>query len=81
MASSVAGIVCLISIFITAVPSLGKDYTVGDSSGWALSVDYSTWATGKTFNVGDNLGQDRGSAAGLSSYFIWFYFIVVFVYL
>ncbi|WOH07047.1 hypothetical protein DCAR_0626476 [Daucus carota subsp. sativus] len=61
MASSVAGIVCLISIFITAVPSLGKDYTVGDSSGWALSVDYSTWATGKTFNVGDNLVFKYGS--------------------
>ncbi|KAK9072136.1 hypothetical protein SSX86_008568 [Deinandra increscens subsp. villosa] len=37
--------------------SLGsaKVYTVGDSAGWALSVDYNTWASDKTFNVGDSL--------------------------
>lgn len=38
------------------VPSLAKDYTVGDSAGWGLGVDYGTWASGKTFNVGDSLG-------------------------
>lgn len=57
MACSVAQIVCLILILLTAVPSFGKDYTVGDSSGWALSVDYGTWASDKTFNVGDSLGK------------------------
>ncbi|GLJ28587.1 hypothetical protein SUGI_0563160 [Cryptomeria japonica] len=30
-------------------------YTVGDTSQWNLGVDYSTWATGKTFAVGDQL--------------------------
>jgi len=34
---------------------LATDYTVGDSKGWALNVDYSTWASGKTFAVGDKL--------------------------
>ncbi|XP_015072281.1 blue copper protein [Solanum pennellii] len=37
------------------VPSLAKVYTVGDSSGWGLGVDYTTWASGTTLNVGDSL--------------------------
>ncbi|KAF3631002.1 blue copper protein [Capsicum chacoense] len=37
------------------VPSLATVHTVGDSSGWGLSVDYGTWASGKTFKVGDSL--------------------------
>lgn len=39
------------------VPSLAKVYTVGDSSGWGLGVDYTTWASGITLNVGDSLGK------------------------
>ncbi|KAJ6841219.1 putative blue copper protein [Iris pallida] len=31
------------------------DYVVGDTAGWAVGVDYSTWTSGKTFVVGDNL--------------------------
>ncbi|XP_014516045.1 uclacyanin-3 [Vigna radiata var. radiata] len=33
----------------------GVDYDVGDSNGWTSGVDYTTWVSGKTFNVGDNL--------------------------
>ncbi|TVU28994.1 hypothetical protein EJB05_20536 [Eragrostis curvula] len=47
-------IACLVLIAAVA-PAYGKDYTVGDSSGWSSGVDYTTWAKGKTFNVGDNL--------------------------
>lgn len=58
MANSAARIVCLFFILLAAaVPSLGKDYTVGDSSGWTLTGDYKTWASDKSFNVGDNLGK------------------------
>jgi hypothetical protein len=39
------------------VPILAKDHTVGDSSGWAIGMDYSTWTSGKTFSVGDSLGE------------------------
>nr|GME04845.1 blue copper protein-like [Ipomoea batatas]GME19284.1 blue copper protein-like [Ipomoea batatas] len=42
-------------MMLSAVPCLGTVYTVGDSSGWALSVDYATWSTAKTFKVGDSL--------------------------
>jgi len=34
---------------------LATDYTVGDSAQWNLGVNYSTWASGKTFAVGDKL--------------------------
>uniref|UniRef100_A0A161WQA8 Phytocyanin domain-containing protein n=1 Tax=Daucus carota subsp. sativus TaxID=79200 RepID=A0A161WQA8_DAUCS len=57
MANSAAKLVCLFLILLAAsVPCLGKDYTVGDSSGWAMGVDYTTWTADKTFSVGDNLG-------------------------
>ncbi|KAL8096390.1 hypothetical protein AgCh_037378 [Apium graveolens] len=62
MASPVAEIVFLILILSTAVPSFGKDYTVGELSGWALGVDYDTWASDKTFNVGDSLVFKYGTS-------------------
>jgi hypothetical protein len=37
--------------------SSATDYTVGDTSGWATGVDYSTWASGKTFMVDDTLSK------------------------
>lgn len=41
----------------TVVPTMATDHTVGDSGGWAMGVDYSTWTSDKTFVVGDNLGN------------------------
>ncbi|KAL6633861.1 hypothetical protein ACP70R_026532 [Stipagrostis hirtigluma subsp. patula] len=46
-----AGLVLLAAV----APAYATDYVVGDSSGWSSGVDYTTWAKGKTFNVGDNL--------------------------
>lgn len=40
-----------------AVPTLATVYTVGDTSGWAIGDDYSSWASDKTFAVGDSLGN------------------------
>ncbi|KAI3741713.1 hypothetical protein L1987_59387 [Smallanthus sonchifolius] len=37
-------------------------HTVGDSSGWTNFGDYTTWAAGKTFNVGDTLLFSYGSS-------------------
>ncbi|KAI8016514.1 hypothetical protein LOK49_LG05G03051 [Camellia lanceoleosa] len=61
MGSSCVGIVCLVIVLCSAVPSLATVYTVGDSSGWAIGVDYSTWTSGKTFTVGDSLMFNYGS--------------------
>uniref|UniRef100_M8C0N7 Uncharacterized protein n=1 Tax=Aegilops tauschii TaxID=37682 RepID=M8C0N7_AEGTA len=30
-------------------------FTVGGKSGWTIGVDYTTWASGNTFKVGDSL--------------------------
>ncbi|KGN60237.1 blue copper protein isoform X1 [Cucumis sativus] len=56
MASFHGGLLCLLVLGICMVqPNLATVYTVGDTAGWALGVDYVTWASGKTFGVGDKL--------------------------
>jgi len=54
-AAVIAGLVLLAAA--AAAPASATDYVVGDSSGWNSGVDYTTWAKGKTFSVGDNLGK------------------------
>ncbi|KAK8921586.1 hypothetical protein KSP39_PZI020361 [Platanthera zijinensis] len=45
------------AILLTGWAMLGSAtvYTVGDASGWSSGVDYSDWASGKSFVVGDSL--------------------------
>ncbi|KAF8780584.1 hypothetical protein HU200_001372 [Digitaria exilis] len=58
-----AGNLPLAILLITAVvPASAKDYTVGDSSGWKPGVDYTAWAKGKSFNVGDTLSFQYAAA-------------------
>ncbi|RLN07785.1 blue copper protein [Panicum miliaceum] len=52
-AAVIAGLVVLAAA--AAAPAFATDHVVGDSSGWTSGVDYTTWAKGKTFSVGDNL--------------------------
>ncbi|KAL8243165.1 hypothetical protein R6Q59_009423 [Mikania micrantha] len=49
-------VVLCLTLMLTCI-SIGsaKVHTVGGKAGWALSVDYSTWASDKTFKVGDKL--------------------------
>ncbi|XP_071692071.1 chemocyanin-like [Rutidosis leptorrhynchoides] len=35
--------------------ALAVDHTVGGSGGWDTSTNFASWASGETFNVGDNL--------------------------
>ncbi|XP_004306982.1 PREDICTED: uclacyanin-3-like [Fragaria vesca subsp. vesca] len=44
-------------ILLVAAPAavFGADHIVGDDQGWNSGVDYETWASGKTFTVGDTL--------------------------
>ncbi|CAO2039917.1 unnamed protein product [Urochloa humidicola] len=55
MAGTVAIAGLLVLLVAVAAPAYATDYVVGDSSGWTSGVDYTTWAKGKTFSVGDNL--------------------------
>lgn len=49
--------VCLI-VSLLAVPAAhAVDHIVGGSPGWNQGVDYTTWASGQKFAVGDNLSK------------------------
>ncbi|XP_051193533.1 chemocyanin [Lolium perenne] len=52
----------LVLLAAAAPAAYAVDYTVGDSSGWTGGVDYSTWASDKTFNVGDTLVFQYGAS-------------------
>nr|CAB3487834.1 unnamed protein product [Digitaria exilis] len=52
----------ILLLLVAAVPASAKDYTVGDSSGWKPGVDYTAWAKGKSFNVGDTLSFQYAAA-------------------
>ena len=46
------------AILAVLVPSiLATDFVVGDDKGWTTGFDYQTWADGKEFHVGDQLGK------------------------
>lgn len=57
-----AGITCVVLALCLAVPTLATVYTVGDTSGWASGVDYTTWSSTKTFAVGDSLLFNYGGS-------------------
>ena len=51
----------LVFVFVVFASSLtccrATTYMVGDNSGWDISTDLDSWANGKTFTVGDVLGE------------------------
>ncbi|XP_015885271.2 blue copper protein [Ziziphus jujuba] len=51
----------ILASVMVMTPCSATVYTVGDTSGWALGSDYSTWTSGKTFKVGDSLVFNYGS--------------------
>ncbi|KAI4307433.1 hypothetical protein L6164_030623 [Bauhinia variegata] len=63
MAFSNAFILGLFLAINMALPlgTLATDYTVGETSGWAMGADYGSWSSGKTFAVGDSLVFNYGA--------------------
>ncbi|XWS77331.1 hypothetical protein CRYUN_Cryun01aG0251800 [Craigia yunnanensis] len=45
----------LVVLLLAAPAAYAVQFTVGDSTGWTTSGDYTTWVDGKTFTVGDTL--------------------------
>ena len=43
-------------VFLLVAAAEAKEFVVGGSGGWATGVDYSSWASSNTYNVGDTLG-------------------------
>ncbi|CAN6235804.1 unnamed protein product [Urochloa humidicola] len=64
MATNLRGLLLVLMaiLLIAVVPASAKDYTVGDSSGWKPGVNYTAWAKGKQFNVGDTLSFQYSAA-------------------
>ncbi|KAI3468840.1 hypothetical protein Pfo_025503 [Paulownia fortunei] len=54
MASKVF-LIIVITFAMAAAHASAIDYVVGDDEGWTLGVNYSAWAMGKDFRVGDTL--------------------------
>lgn len=53
--------ICIVLVLgAVALTCNATTYTVGDNSGWDVSTNLDTWATGKTFTVGDILGKFYG---------------------
>ncbi|PNX79335.1 blue copper protein [Trifolium pratense] len=60
--SNIAMVLCFFLVAINmALPTLATVHTVGDTTGWAIAVDYTTWASDKTFAVGDTLVFNYGA--------------------
>ncbi|CAK7347753.1 unnamed protein product [Dovyalis caffra] len=59
-----ANIASALLILLLAAPAAfaATTYTVGDTSGWNTFGDYTTWASGKTFTVGDSLVAEVSKA-------------------
>ncbi|KAL7150181.1 hypothetical protein ABFS83_05G093100 [Erythranthe nasuta] len=55
MAMRSAFLITMIIALAVAPAAFATDYTVGDDSGWKLGVNYTTWAEGKNFRVGDTI--------------------------
>lgn len=52
---AIAAALSMILMMVLPNKCMATQYTVGDTQQWNLGVDYSTWASGKTFAVGDKL--------------------------
>lgn len=54
--ASRSALMALLVVVSSVAAASAASHTVGDSSGWTLGVNYDTWANGKTFADGDQLG-------------------------
>lgn len=54
-----ARVAYLLVVALLVLPSavFATQYVVGDDQGWNSGVDYYAWVEGKTFHVGDSLGD------------------------
>ena len=43
--------------FTAAALASATTFTVGESQGWTTGANYDSWANGKSFAVGDTLGE------------------------
>jgi hypothetical protein len=56
MASSQFIAFALVTIILPTL-TMAAEHIVGDDKGWTVNFNYTTWASGKVFHVGDTLGK------------------------
>nr|GMD62132.1 uclacyanin-3-like [Ipomoea batatas] len=56
----------LLFLLLASPAAFAKDHVVGGDGGWSQSGDYTTWAGGETFTVGDNLVFNYGGSHGVA---------------
>lgn len=44
-----------VSMVLLSSVAMATDFTVGDGTGWTVDFNYTAWAEGKVFRVGDTL--------------------------
>ncbi|XP_011015624.1 PREDICTED: mavicyanin-like [Populus euphratica] len=54
MASCQLIALALVTIFLPTL-TMAAEHIVGDEQGWTVNFNYTTWASGKVFHVGDTL--------------------------
>lgn len=57
MAALINAFLMVMIMAVITAPALATDHIVGGEAGWKLNVDYTTWAQGKQFHVGDRLSM------------------------
>ena len=57
MKASSGALLAVMAVAALATTALAKNYTVDDTTGWETYGDYDKWIAGKTFMVGDNIGN------------------------
>ncbi|GMP42592.1 hypothetical protein CsSME_00012283 [Camellia sinensis var. sinensis] len=63
MAMAMAMAAAVLALLVVVAPAVqAVQHTVGGTSGWSQTTDYSTWAAGATFTVGDTLLFNYGSS-------------------
>lgn len=50
-------VLVLVILCLSHKESSATKHVVGGSQGWDESTDFSTWSSGQTFKVGDQLGK------------------------
>lgn len=57
MASRQFVALAIVAVVLPTV-AMATEFIVGDNKGWTIDFDYGAWAQGKTFYVGDTLGNE-----------------------
>ncbi|KAM3266113.1 Uclacyanin-3 [Capsicum annuum] len=62
---AMSAVATLLFLLVASPVAFAANHVVGGDGGWTQSGDYTTWAAGETFNVGDTLEFNYGGSHGV----------------